>query len=199
VRFAFVVVNRVAMVKPERARHVEEVILQAAQRGQLRGPADEDFVISILEQMEQPAQKTGKITVRWVFSRSYWAKETLMPSPHGRRFSANAWTTMIGNLQFNIFLWLISTFSCGLIKYEKKKKKKKKKKIGRFGQFSYSYPSAGPTTEEFVHSTVFLLRYILAHAHTFNFVSFDFIFSIILRSLHHEQQQQLPQQQQSHS
>ena len=60
-------VNRVAMVKPERARHVEEVILQAAQRGQLRGPADEDFVISILEQMEQPAQKTGKITVRLRF------------------------------------------------------------------------------------------------------------------------------------
>ena len=43
--------SRIAIVKPEKAQALENMILQAAQRGQLGGKVTEDSLIKMLEQI----------------------------------------------------------------------------------------------------------------------------------------------------
>lgn len=54
--------SRVALVKPEKARGVEDMIIRAAQSGQLGGKVDEQKLISLLEQISSQKKET-KITV----------------------------------------------------------------------------------------------------------------------------------------
>ena len=56
-------VSRIALVKPERAREVEDIIIQAAQTGQIQGQVDEDKLKQLLEKLSDNEQKT-KVTVR---------------------------------------------------------------------------------------------------------------------------------------
>ncbi len=56
--------SRVALVKPEKARGVEDLIISAAQRGQVN-TVDEPQLISLLEQIKDKEQKEQtKVTVR---------------------------------------------------------------------------------------------------------------------------------------
>jgi len=55
--------SRVALVKAEKARGVEDLIIRAAQSGQLGGKVDEARLISLLEQLSEKEQKT-KITFK---------------------------------------------------------------------------------------------------------------------------------------
>eukprot|EP00670_Eutreptiella_braarudii_P013451 CAMPEP_0174327930 /NCGR_PEP_ID=MMETSP0810-20121108/14804_1 /TAXON_ID=73025 ORGANISM="Eutreptiella gymnastica-like, Strain CCMP1594" /NCGR_SAMPLE_ID=MMETSP0810 /ASSEMBLY_ACC=CAM_ASM_000659 /LENGTH=119 /DNA_ID=CAMNT_0015441859 /DNA_START=26 /DNA_END=385 /DNA_ORIENTATION=+ len=43
--------GRISTVKPEKARQVENMIIQAVSRGQVRPPVDEEQLISLLEQI----------------------------------------------------------------------------------------------------------------------------------------------------
>ncbi|GAA5887371.1 hypothetical protein JCM6882_002509 [Rhodosporidiobolus microsporus] len=64
--------SRIALVKPDRARAIEQLLMRMAQSGQLRGRVSEDQLIDVLDQVEAMekgqggsggAQKTaGKIT-----------------------------------------------------------------------------------------------------------------------------------------
>lgn len=54
-----------SLVKPEKARAVEDSILRAAQSGQLGGKVDETQLIGLLDQISKSTKKT-KITVRTV-------------------------------------------------------------------------------------------------------------------------------------
>ncbi len=53
---------RIALVKPEKARAVEDMIIRAAQSGQLGGQVDEPKLIQLLEQISGSQPKT-KVTV----------------------------------------------------------------------------------------------------------------------------------------
>jgi len=46
------------MVRPEKSRQVEDLIISAAQRGQLNEKVDEPKLISLLEQISEKAPKT---------------------------------------------------------------------------------------------------------------------------------------------
>ncbi|EGC35789.1 hypothetical protein DICPUDRAFT_24772, partial [Dictyostelium purpureum] len=50
--------SRIAIVKPETARQVEDIIINAAQRGQLAEKVDDAKLISLLEQMNEKTKKT---------------------------------------------------------------------------------------------------------------------------------------------
>jgi programmed cell death protein 5 len=56
-------VARISLVKPEKARQVEDMIIGAAQSGQLGGKVNEANLISLLDQISEKQQHT-KITVR---------------------------------------------------------------------------------------------------------------------------------------
>lgn len=45
--------SRIALVRPQRARQVEDMLLRMAQTGQLRGRVTEEQLISVLDQLEQ--------------------------------------------------------------------------------------------------------------------------------------------------
>ncbi|SCV73287.1 BQ2448_7213 [Microbotryum intermedium] len=47
-----VIVSRIALVRPERARAIEALLLRMAQSGQLRGRVSEDQLIGVLDQVE---------------------------------------------------------------------------------------------------------------------------------------------------
>ena len=52
-------------MKPERARETEDIILQAAQTGQIQGQVDEDRLKQLLEKLSENEQgKKTKVTVR---------------------------------------------------------------------------------------------------------------------------------------
>lgn len=57
-----VVVARISLVKPEKAQRVEDMIIHAAQSGQLGGKVDEANLINLLDQISEKQQHT-KITV----------------------------------------------------------------------------------------------------------------------------------------
>eukprot|EP01080_Neovahlkampfia_damariscottae_P004765 gene4765-8347_t len=65
--------NRVAMVKGDRAKSVEEYLINAAKNRQLSGKVDEEQLITILEQVAEQKQKT-KITIqrRDIFDDDEW-------------------------------------------------------------------------------------------------------------------------------
>jgi len=56
--------SRIALVKPENARGVEDLIIRAAQSGQLGEKIDEAKLISLLEQLDQNKKKTTVTIVR---------------------------------------------------------------------------------------------------------------------------------------
>mmetsp|Transcript_16893 Transcript_16893/g.43688 ORF Transcript_16893/g.43688 Transcript_16893/m.43688 type:complete len:109 (-) Transcript_16893:281-607(-) len=59
--------SRIALVKEDKARKVEEAIIKMAQVGQLRGKVDEPQLIRILEQVSGPTEESKKPKI--VFNR----------------------------------------------------------------------------------------------------------------------------------
>ncbi|KAL8260211.1 hypothetical protein R6Q59_028164 [Mikania micrantha] len=55
-------VARIALVKPEKARGVEDVVLRAAQMGQIVEKVSEEKLISLLEQINTQTTKQTKVT-----------------------------------------------------------------------------------------------------------------------------------------
>jgi len=65
--------NRIRVVKPEKARQVEEIILRNAQMGRLGGHVDEDKLKQLLEQIrDKESENRTKITFR---RRTYFDDE----------------------------------------------------------------------------------------------------------------------------
>ncbi|MFS7905484.1 putative PDCD5-like superfamily protein [Helianthus anomalus] len=58
--------SSIALVKPEKARGVEDVILRAAQMGQIVGKVSEEKLISLLEQIHTQTTKQTKVTVSFI-------------------------------------------------------------------------------------------------------------------------------------
>ncbi|XP_023543163.1 DNA-binding protein DDB_G0278111-like isoform X2 [Cucurbita pepo subsp. pepo] len=55
---------RIALVKPEKARGVEDVILRAAQMGQIVEKVSEERLITLLEQINNQTTKQTKVTIQ---------------------------------------------------------------------------------------------------------------------------------------
>ncbi|KAJ7947263.1 DNA-binding protein [Quillaja saponaria] len=55
---------RIALVKPEKARGVEDVILRAAQMGQVAEKVSEEKLISLLEQINNQTSRQTKVTIQ---------------------------------------------------------------------------------------------------------------------------------------
>ncbi|XP_040935535.1 DNA-binding protein DDB_G0278111 isoform X1 [Gossypium hirsutum] len=55
---------RIALVKPEKARGVEDVLLRAAQTGQIVEKVSEERLISLLEQINTQTTKQTKVTIQ---------------------------------------------------------------------------------------------------------------------------------------
>lgn len=60
--------HRIGLVKPEKARGVEDMIISLARSGQLGGRVDEPKLINLLEQITGSTKKETKITVGYVTS-----------------------------------------------------------------------------------------------------------------------------------
>ena len=67
--FSSLAVSRVALVKPEKARAVGDMIIQSAMTGRIGGRVDEDELIRILEQVS--AQFDKQVTVKFVRRRDF--------------------------------------------------------------------------------------------------------------------------------
>lgn len=50
--------NSIALVKPERAEHVEAMLIQMAQTGQINGKVGEAQLVDLLEKVSSHSQKT---------------------------------------------------------------------------------------------------------------------------------------------
>ncbi|KAK1282471.1 hypothetical protein QJS10_CPB22g00826 [Acorus calamus] len=57
-------IARIALVKPEKARGVEDVVLRAAQMGQITEKVSEERLISLLEQINTQTSKQTKVTIQ---------------------------------------------------------------------------------------------------------------------------------------
>ncbi|XP_010275713.1 PREDICTED: DNA-binding protein DDB_G0278111-like isoform X1 [Nelumbo nucifera] len=57
-------VARIALVKPEKARGVEDVLLRAAQMGQIVEKVSKERLISLLEQINNQTTKQTKVTIQ---------------------------------------------------------------------------------------------------------------------------------------
>ncbi|KAM0921583.1 hypothetical protein ACQ4PT_006767 [Festuca glaucescens] len=55
--------SRIALVKPDKARGVEDVVLRAAQTGGISEKVSEERLISLLEQINTHTSKQTKVTV----------------------------------------------------------------------------------------------------------------------------------------
>ncbi|KAK8664603.1 hypothetical protein V6N13_084384 [Hibiscus sabdariffa] len=55
---------RIALVKPDKARGVEDVLLRAAQTGQIVEKVSEERLISVLEQINTQTTKQTKVTIQ---------------------------------------------------------------------------------------------------------------------------------------
>ncbi|XP_008792788.1 DNA-binding protein DDB_G0278111-like [Phoenix dactylifera] len=55
---------RIALVKPDKARGVEDVLLRAAQMGQISEKVSEERLISLLEQINNQAGKQTRVTIQ---------------------------------------------------------------------------------------------------------------------------------------
>ncbi|TMW59139.1 hypothetical protein Poli38472_007284 [Pythium oligandrum] len=65
--------SRVAIVKPEKARAIEDMVLQMAQRGQLTAKIDEDRLIDLLNRAGETEEKQRtKVTMK---RRTYFSDE----------------------------------------------------------------------------------------------------------------------------
>lgn len=56
-------VSRIALVKPDKARAVENMILASAQRGQITEKISEERLVSMLEQISEKEGAAKKITI----------------------------------------------------------------------------------------------------------------------------------------
>ncbi|XP_044462398.1 DNA-binding protein DDB_G0278111-like [Mangifera indica] len=56
--------SRIALVKPEKARGVEDILLRAAQMGQIVEKVSEERLISLLEQINTQTSKQTKVTIQ---------------------------------------------------------------------------------------------------------------------------------------
>jgi programmed cell death protein 5 len=61
--FSLFKVNRIRLVKPEKAQGVEDMIIRAAQMGTLGGVVDEQRLIALLEQIQQQTETKSTVTV----------------------------------------------------------------------------------------------------------------------------------------
>lgn len=52
-------VSRIALVRPERARGIEQLLMRMAQGGQLRGKVSEDQLIGVLDQVRSSRLTVG--------------------------------------------------------------------------------------------------------------------------------------------
>ncbi|KAK9267150.1 hypothetical protein L1049_009570 [Liquidambar formosana] len=57
-------IARIALVKPDKARGVEDVLLRAAQMGQIVEKVSEERLISLLEQINNQTTKQTKVTIQ---------------------------------------------------------------------------------------------------------------------------------------
>ncbi|KAK4787744.1 hypothetical protein SAY86_011577 [Trapa natans] len=57
-------IARIALVKPEKARGVEDVLLRSAQMGQIVEKVTEERLISLLEQINTQTSKQTKVTIQ---------------------------------------------------------------------------------------------------------------------------------------
>ncbi|VFQ58810.1 unnamed protein product [Cuscuta campestris] len=57
-------VARIALVKPEKARGVEDIILRAAQMGQIVEKVSQEKLIELLEQINTQTTKQTKVTIQ---------------------------------------------------------------------------------------------------------------------------------------
>ncbi|KAL2521827.1 double-stranded DNA-binding family protein [Forsythia ovata] len=57
-------VARIALVKPDKARGVEDVILRAARMGQITEKVTEERLITLLEQINTQTTKETKVTIQ---------------------------------------------------------------------------------------------------------------------------------------
>ena len=58
-------ISRIALVKPQKADAISDILLRMAQSGQVRQRVTEDQLILLLDQLDQAsAHESGKITVR---------------------------------------------------------------------------------------------------------------------------------------
>ncbi|DBA01355.1 TPA: hypothetical protein N0F65_001594 [Lagenidium giganteum] len=65
--------SRIKIVKPEKARAIEDMVLQMAQRGQLSAKIDEDRLIELLNRVGETSEKARtKITMK---RRTYFSDE----------------------------------------------------------------------------------------------------------------------------
>ncbi|CAA7402080.1 unnamed protein product [Spirodela intermedia] len=55
---------RIALVKPDKARGVEDLVLRAAQMGQITEKVSEERLISLLEQINTQTSKQTKVTIQ---------------------------------------------------------------------------------------------------------------------------------------
>ncbi|GAB4822110.1 hypothetical protein N2152v2_009156 [Parachlorella kessleri] len=55
---------RIALVKPDKARGVEEIVLRAARSGQIREKVSEERLIELLEQVNEQTQQKTKVTIQ---------------------------------------------------------------------------------------------------------------------------------------
>eukprot|EP00742_Colponemidia_sp_Colp-10_P006401 GILJ01006859.1.p1 GENE.GILJ01006859.1~~GILJ01006859.1.p1 ORF type:complete len:151 (-),score=27.17 GILJ01006859.1:124-525(-) len=56
--------SRIALVKPDKARKIEDMLISAAQRGQLNEKITEPKLVQMLEQINEVATKETKITFK---------------------------------------------------------------------------------------------------------------------------------------
>ncbi|XP_074269703.1 uncharacterized protein LOC141592780 [Silene latifolia] len=56
--------SRIALVKPEKARGVEDVIIRAAQSGQIAEKVTEEKLITLLEQINTQTTKQTRVTIQ---------------------------------------------------------------------------------------------------------------------------------------
>ncbi|KAM7259341.1 hypothetical protein ACFE04_015082 [Oxalis oulophora] len=56
--------SRIALVKPEKARGVEDVVLRAASMGQIVEKVSEEKLISLLEQINTQTAKQTRVTIQ---------------------------------------------------------------------------------------------------------------------------------------
>ncbi|KFM24666.1 Programmed cell death protein 5, partial [Auxenochlorella protothecoides] len=55
---------RISLVKPDKARSIEDLILNAARRGQIQQKVSEDRLIELLEQVNEQTQQKTTVTIQ---------------------------------------------------------------------------------------------------------------------------------------
>ena len=70
------IVSRIALVKPDRARAIEQLLMRMAQSGQLRGRVSEDQLIDVLDQVS--------------FSKSFLSSSPRLSFPESRERSSES-------------------------------------------------------------------------------------------------------------